>query len=80
MVSRMEAIMPSSISQLVVGTALAMAMAALSVGAIGSAVAQSPPEQARAQETLTNRYEPPVSETDFRLGEHQQLRRLLLGN
>jgi hypothetical protein len=76
----MEAIMPSSISQLVIGTALAIAMACVSVSAIGSAVAQSPVEHTRAQEALTNRYEAPVSETDFRFGEHQQLRRLLLGN
>jgi hypothetical protein len=26
------------------------------------------------QESLPNRYEPPFSETDFHLGDHQQLR------
>jgi hypothetical protein len=78
----MEAVMANSITQLVVGTALAFAMAVAGVSVIGSAVAQSPVEQAQviAQETLTNRYSSPVSETDFRLGEHQQLKKLFLGN
>ena len=44
--------------------------------ASGSAVAQSLEKQAPAapRESLPNRYEPPLSETDFRLGDHQQLR------
>lgn len=74
--------MPSNITQLVVGTAVALAMTVASVIVIGSAVAQSPVEQAEviAPETLTNRYVSPISETDFRLGDRQQLRKLLLGN
>jgi hypothetical protein len=46
------------------------------VTAGGSAVAQSLVEQVPAvpRESLPNRYEPPFSETDFQLGDHQQLR------
>ena len=74
--SWMEAIMPSSITQLVIGIAVAIGIAVVSVGAIGSTVAQSPIEKAQltAQEALTNRPEPPLSETDFRLSDRQQLR------
>jgi hypothetical protein len=76
----MEAIMANSITQLVIGTALAFAMAIAGVSVIGSAVAQSPIKQAQVieQDALTNRYASPVSETDFRLGDHQQLKRLFL--
>jgi hypothetical protein len=78
----MEAIMPSSISQLIIGMAVAGAMAVASVIAIGSAVAQSTVEQAQviAQEALTNRHESPLSETDFRLADRQQLRKIFLGH
>ena len=74
--------MSNSITQLVLGTAVALTMAVAGVSVIGSAVAQSPGEhvQVIAQETLTNRYVSPVSETDFRLGDHQQLRKHFLGN
>jgi hypothetical protein len=43
-------------------------------------VRQSLAEQAPAapRESLPNRYEPPLSETDFRLGDHQQFRGHLL--
>jgi hypothetical protein len=72
----MEAIMPGSITQLVIGIAVAIGIAVVSVGAIGSAVAQFPIEKAQltAQEALTNRPEHPLSETDFRLSDRQQLR------
>jgi hypothetical protein len=78
----MEAIMPSTITQPVVGIAVALAMTFVSISVIGSAVAQSPVERAEvtAEETLINRHVSPVSETDFRLGDHQQLRKLFLGN
>ena len=68
--------MLSIITQLVIGIAVAIGIAVVSVGAIGSAVAQSPIEKAplTAQEALTNRPEPPLSETDFRLSDRQQLR------
>jgi hypothetical protein len=62
----MEAIMPNSITQLVVGTAVALAMTVASVGVIGGTVAQSPVAQGQllAHETLINRFNSPVSETD----------------
>jgi hypothetical protein len=69
----MEAIVASSITQLVVGIAVAIGVAAVPVGPIGSAGAQSPIEII-AQEALTNRFETPLSETDFRLSDRQQLR------
>jgi hypothetical protein len=75
----MEAIM-SSITQFVAGTAIALVVTVACAGIIGSAVAQSPAAQAMAQETLTNRPELATSEIDLRLGDHQQLRRLFLGN
>ena len=52
--------MPSSITQLVVGIAVAFGVAVVSVGPIGSAGAQSPIEII-AQEALTNRFETPLS-------------------
>ena len=71
--------MQNSITQLVLGTAVALAMAVAGVSIIGSAVAQSPFEHAQfiQEETLTSL---PVSETDFRLSEHQRLRKHFLGN
>ena len=68
--------MASSITQLVIGIAVAIGIAVVSVGAIGSAVAQSPIEKAQltAQEALTNRPETQISETDFRLSDRQELR------
>ena len=66
----------SSITQLIIGTAVAMSVVAVS--AIGSA---SPVGQAEVigQEALTNRYGSPFSETDFRLSDRQQLRGYFLG-
>jgi hypothetical protein len=55
--------------------------AAVSIGAIGNdAAAQSTVEQTQASPKggLTNRYETQSSEVDFRLGDHQQLKRILL--
>jgi len=68
--------MPRSISQLFIGATVAIGFAVVGVTAIGSAVAQSPLEQTKS---TTNRYEPPVSETDFRIGDHQQLRNIFFG-
>ena len=74
--------MPSTrITQLVIGIAAAIAMVAVSVSAIGNdAVAQSTLEQMQPSPKggLTNRYETQSSELDFRLGDHQQLKRILL--
>jgi hypothetical protein len=73
----MEALMPNGIAQLIVAAAIALAM---TIASIGSAVAQSPLGQppSIAPEALVNRYASPVSKTDVRLGDHQQLRKLLL--
>jgi hypothetical protein len=62
--------MRSSLARLII------AVAVLGVTPIESAVGQSPAEVAPPvpQQGLPNRYEPSHSETDFRLGDHQQLR------
>jgi hypothetical protein len=74
--------MPHSITQLTVGTAVALAMTVAGVGIIGSAVAESQAGRAEVitHETLINRHTSPSSETDFRLGDHQQLKRLFVGH
>jgi hypothetical protein len=75
----MEPIMSNNIVQSIVAAAIALAVTIASIGVIGSAVAQSPVDPI-APETLVNRDESPASETDFRLGDHQQLRRIFLSN
>ena len=63
-----EAIMRNpSITQLIIGTAFAVGMSVIAI----SAVAQSSVEP--TQEVLTNR-STPISETEFRLSDHQQLK------
>ena len=54
----------------------AIGMSLVAVSVLGSARAQSPTElsQVGGQEALTNRFESPVSEMDFRLSDRQQLR------
>jgi hypothetical protein len=72
----MEAIMRSNITKFIIGTAVAFGMSLITVTAIGTAVAQSPvaPTEVMGQEGLTNRFESPISETDFRISDRQQLR------
>ena len=74
--------MPTRITQLVIGMAVATGIAVAGIGVIGSSVAQSTDTRAQiiTQEALTNRYESPVSEADFRLADHQRLRTILLGH
>jgi hypothetical protein len=72
-----EAVMPRSISQLLIGATVAIGFAVVGVTALGTAVAQSPFEQTKS---TTNRYEPAVSETDLRIGDHQQLRNIFFGS
>lgn len=62
----------SSITRLIIGTAVAAGMSVVAMSAIGGAVAQSSVEP--RQETLTNRSTFPISETDFRFSDHQQLK------
>jgi hypothetical protein len=71
----MEAIMPSSITQLVIGTAVAIGMAVVGVSVIGSAAAVEQ-AQVNAPQILVNRDESPLSEEDARLADRQQLRRI----
>ena len=66
--------MASSITQLVVGIAVAIGVAVVTVGPIGSAGASPRSRSVIAQEALTNRPETPLSETDFRLSDRQELR------
>jgi hypothetical protein len=71
----MEAIMRnSSITRLVIRTAVAVGMSVIAVSAIGCAVAQPPvePTEVSSQKALTNRS--PLSQADFRLTDRQQLR------
>ena len=53
----------------------AIGMSVVAVSVIGSAIAHSPVEltQITGEEALPNRFESPVSETDFRLSDRQQL-------
>jgi hypothetical protein len=71
--------MPSSITRLAIGTAVAIGLA-IGVTAIGSAVAQSTVERPEtiATDGLTSRPGSRAPETKFGLGDHQQLRRLFL--
>jgi hypothetical protein len=68
----MEAIMPSSITQLVIGTVVAIGMAVVGVSAIGSAAAFEQP-QANASEILINRLS---EEDDARFAYRERLRNL----
>jgi len=54
--------MRSNITQLIIGTAVAFGMSLVA------------PTQVMGQEGLTNRFESPISETDFRISDRQQLR------
>ena len=67
--------MPNSITQLVIGTVVAIAMAVVSVSAIGSAAALEKP-QVNASEILINRMESPLSQEDARIVNRERLRNL----
>ena len=67
-IHRMEAIMRTSITRLIIAAAVATVVAS------GTPVARSLAAPPVPQESLPNRYEPPLSETDFHLGDQQQLR------
>ena len=68
--------MQNNMTQLMIGTAVAIGMSMVAVSAIGSAVAHSPEEttQVIGQKALLNHHGSPMSEMDLRLSEHQQLR------
>jgi hypothetical protein len=61
--------MSSRIARAIMSMALAAGIAPLGVGVIGNAVAQ-PSARFAALECLTNRDQPPVSETDVRRGDY----------
>jgi hypothetical protein len=67
--------MHSSIAQLISGMVVAVGLAAVGVSAIGGAAAF---ERARAQmlEAPVGHQVEPLADTDVRLGDRQQLRRL----
>jgi hypothetical protein len=62
----------TSITQLVIGTAFAVGMSVVAISAV--AQSQVEPTQVIGQEALTNRFISPISETDFRLSDRQQLK------
>jgi hypothetical protein len=62
----------SGITRLIIGMAVAAGMSGVAISAIGGAVAQSSGQP--RQETLTNRATFPISETEFRLSDRQQLK------
>ena len=71
--------MRASLTQLILGTAVATAMAVISVGAIGSAASRaSTVEEAQinAPETLISQHESPFFDADAKLSDRQELRRL----
>ena len=67
--------MPRSIRQFVI-MAVAIVVAVVGATVIGVATAQSAFEQAK--KTAYN-VKSPISETDFRIGDHQQLRNIFFG-
>jgi len=71
----MEAIMPSSITQLVIGIVIAIGMAVVGVSAIGSAAAFDQP-QVKASDILINRRESSTSEEDAQFAYRERLRGL----
>jgi hypothetical protein len=71
----METIMPSSLTQLVIGTVVAIGMAVVGVSAIGSAAAFEQP-QVNASEILINRPESLLSNEDARFADLGDLRSL----
>jgi hypothetical protein len=67
--------MPRSISKFVI-TAIAIAVALVGATTLGIAAAQSAFEHAK---TVNYRIKSPVSETDFRISHHQQIRNIFFG-
>ena len=71
--------MPSTVRQLITGVAVAVALAAVGVGAIGGAVAQAPQRaSALAQDRLVGGYNAAPSGVGGRLGDRQQLQHYFL--
>ena len=62
----------SSITQLIIGTAVAVGMSVIAISAVAQSTAE--PSQSVAQESLTNRFSSQISEADWRLSDRQQLK------
>src|SRR5262249_22068968 len=61
---------------------VALGIAFVGMGAIGTVIAFSAVERARtiAEETITQPFRPPVPKVEYRLSDQQQLRRIFLGH
>ena len=71
--------MPSTVRQLITGVAVAVALSAVGVGAIGGAIAQSPQRTpALAQDGLISGYNAAPFDVGGRLGDRQQLQHYFL--
>jgi len=72
--------MRSGITQFAIRTVVAIGIAIVGATAFGMVVAHSAFERAQviAQETLSKPFVQSGPKTEFRLGEHQQLRKILL--
>ena len=62
----------SSITQLIIGTAVVVGMSVIAISAVAQSTAE--PSQSVAQESLTNRFSSQISEADWRLSDRQQLK------
>ena len=73
--------MCSSIRQFSARMVVAIGIAVVGVAAIGTAAAYSAVERAWAmtQETLAKPFRSPAPKSEFRLSEHQKLRKMFLG-
>jgi hypothetical protein len=69
------------IKQFTIRMAVASGLAFVGISAAGSIVAYSAVERAWmiAQETITKPFRAPVQNEEFRLSDHQQLRKIFLG-
>ena len=68
--------------QFAIRLVVAVGLAFLGIGAIGTVIAFSAVERARmiAEETITQPFRPPVPKAEYRLSDQQQLRRIVLGH
>jgi hypothetical protein len=73
--------MRSSITQFTIRMVVVLAIAAVGIVAIGDVVAYSAVERAWAitQEALAKPFRSPAPKSEFRLSEHQKLRKMFLG-
>ena len=68
--------------QFAIKLVVAVGLAFVGMGAIGTVIAFSAVERARtiAEETITRPLRPPVPKAEYRLSDQQQLRRIFLGH